>query len=103
MHAVIRTKGKQLRVEKGENVKVPLLEGEVGSKVSFDEVLSVEGDKGISIGKPLLSGAKVTATILGHGREKKILIWKHMRRKNYKKKRGHRQDFTKVHIEEISA
>lgn len=103
MHAVIRTKGKQFRVASGDEIRFPLMEAEAGERVTFEEVLSVEKDDGIKVGTPLVQGAKVTGTVLGHGKDKKILIWKHKRRKNYKKKQGHRQDFTRVVIDDISA
>lgn len=103
MHAVIRTKGKQFRVASGDEIRFPLMEAEAGERVTFEDVLSVEKDDGIKVGTPLVQGAKVTGTVLGHGKDKKILIWKHKRRKNYKKKQGHRQDFTRVVIDDISA
>lgn len=103
MHAVIRTKGKQFRVASGDEIRFPLMEAEAGERVTFEEVLSVEKDDGIKVGTPLVQGAKVTGTVLGHGKDKKILIWKHKRRKNYRKKQGHRQDFTRVVIDDISA
>ncbi len=103
MFAVIRTQGKQFKVAQGEQINIPLLEGEVGAQVTFDDVLATGDEKSVKLGKPTVSGAKVTATIVSHARAKKVLIWKHMRRKNYKKKRGHRQDYTRVRIEQIQA
>jgi len=103
MFAVIRNQGKQFRVSAGEVLEMPSMSGDVGAKVTFGEVLAVEKGDALSVGKPTVSGASVTATIMEHGRGKKILLWKHMRRKNYKKKQGHRQGFTRVRIDEIKA
>jgi large subunit ribosomal protein L21 len=101
MYAVIKTGGKQYRVAPGEKLKVETLKGDVGAKVSFDQVLMIaDGDKH-KVGAPLVSGGMVTAEIVSHGRGDKIRIIKHRRRKNYHREMGHRQNYTEVKITEI--
>jgi large subunit ribosomal protein L21 len=103
MYAVIKTGGKQYRVSAGEKVKIETIEAEVGSEVVLDQVLMVgEGDK-VSVGKPLIAGAAVKATVVSHGRGEKVRIFKHRRRKHYKKQAGHRQNYTEIQISGISA
>jgi large subunit ribosomal protein L21 len=101
MYAVVRTGGKQVRVAPGKAVRVECLPGEVGAQVAFDEVLMVAGEGEPRVGRPLVSGARVVGTILRHGRARKITIFKSKRRKNYRRKQGHRQGFTEVHVEAI--
>ncbi len=101
-HAVIRTGGKQYRVAEGDVIRVEKLDGDKGGKVSFDEVLMVSGDSP-KIGKPLVSGAKVEGEIVTQDRGEKIVVFKFKRRKNYRRKQGHRQSFTAVKITGISA
>lgn len=103
MHAVIKTGGKQYRVKPGDILKVEKLDVEDGSQVEFDQVLMVSSDSGVKIGAPLVAGAKVTASIVGHGRGKKIRIIKFKRRKHHLKRQGHRQSFTQVQITDIAA
>lgn len=102
MYAVIRTGGKQYRVSEGDKLRVERLPGDVGSEISFDEVLMVGGDSP-TIGKPLVEGAKVSAKITGQDRAKKIIVFKFKRRKNYRRKRGHRQYFTEVQVTGIQS
>jgi len=103
MYAVIKTGGKQYRVIKGETLKIETVAGEVGSAIVLDKVLMVgDGDK-LSVGKPLLSGATVTATIVANGRHDKVKIFKMRRRKHYQKHQGHRQNYTEIRIDGISA
>ncbi len=103
MYAVIKTGGKQYRVSAGETLKIESVAGDVGSAVVLDKVLMVgEGDK-VTIGKPLLSGASVKATIVSHGRADKVKIFKMKRRKHYQKHQGHRQNYTEIRIDGISA
>ena len=103
MYAVIKTGGKQYRVSSGETLKIETVAGEVGSAVVLDKVLMVgSGDK-VSVGKPLLTGATVQATIVAHGRHDKIRIFKMRRRKHYQKHQGHRQNYTEIRIDGISA
>jgi large subunit ribosomal protein L21 len=101
MYAVVRTGGKQVRVAPGKAVRVETLAGAVGERVAFDEVLMVAGEGEPRVGRPLLSGARVLGTIVRHGRARKITIFKSKRRKNYRRKQGHRQNFTEVRVEAI--
>src|SRR5437016_13862606 len=94
--AIIRTGGKQFRVEKGAKVRVPSLKSEVGASVDLDVLATAE-----KVGAPLIEGAKVTATIVDHGREPKIVVFKKKRRKHYKRTKGHRQAFTTIKIDSI--
>ena len=101
-YAIIKTGGKQFRVEPGRTYKIPSLEGEEGSKLEFNEVLVGNDGKNVKTGVPSLSAAKVTGEIVRHGRGEKIIVFKQKRRKNYARKRGHRQGFTEVRINDIS-
>lgn len=103
MYAVIKTGGKQYRVEQGATLAIERLDGDTGAEVSFDEVLLVGSDSATTIGRPLVQGASVKATIVEQGRAKKVIIFKFRRRKNYKRKKGHRQYFTRVRIDSIAA
>ncbi len=101
-YAIIRTGGKQYRAESGKTIRIPSLPGEAGSKVTFsDVILGSDGDK-THVGVPTLKGASVAAEIVKHGRDKKIVVFKMKRRKNYAKKQGHRQGFTEVRIGDIT-
>ena len=99
-YAVIKTGGKQYRVAAGDKLRIEKLAGAVGDTVTFGEVLLVGGGEGtaLQIGRPLLAGAEVSARITAQDREKKIIIFKFRRRKNYRRKTGHRQPFTAVEI-----
>ena len=101
-YAIIRTGGKQFRVESGKRYKIPSLVGEAGGKVEFNDVLLGSDGKSVKTGVPSLSGAKVTGEIVKHGLGDKIVVFKFKRRKNYSKKQGHRQGFTEVKINDIS-
>jgi large subunit ribosomal protein L21 len=101
MYAVIQTGGKQYKVEPGEELKVEKLEGKVGDEVLFDKVLLVSKEGNLKVGQPVLKSAKVAARIIGHGRGPKIVVYKYKKRKGYRKKQGHRQDFTGVKIVDI--
>ena len=103
MYAVIKTGGKQYRVAKGDTLKVETLGAEPGSTIELDEVLMVVDGDEIKVGAPRLDGGKVTATVKGHGRGKKIEIVKFRRRKHHRKQMGHRQNFTEIEITDISA
>ena len=103
MYAVVRTGGKQLRVEPGIAVRVEKLEGSVGDRVELDEVLLVGADNGAKIGTPLIAGAKVVGTITAQGRGPKITIFKMKRRKGYRRKAGHRQSYTEIRVDQIEA
>ncbi len=100
-YAVIRTGGKQYRVSPGELLRVELLQGAVGSEITFSEVLLTAAEGAVQVGTPLVSGSSVIARIVQHGKEKKVLVFKKKRRKNYRRKRGHRQHFTAVQIKTI--
>ena len=103
MYAVIQTGGKQYRVSSGEKLKVEQLAADVGSQITIDDVLMVaDGDK-VSIGKPLLKGAKVTATVVEQGRDDRVKVFKLRRRKNSKRTQGHRQNYTEIQVDKISA
>lgn len=98
MKAIFVTGGKQYMVEEGEELYIEKLPNEEGSEVVFDEVLFVDG----KIGKPTVSGAKVTAQVLKHGKQKKVLVFKYKPKKKYRKTQGHRQPYTKIVIKSIS-
>jgi len=102
MYAVIKTGGKQYRVSEGDVLRVEKLPGDVGSDLVLDEVLMLGGEK-VAIGKPTVEGAKVTATIVARDRAKKIIVFKKRRRKNYRRKNGHRQPYTELRITGVSA
>jgi large subunit ribosomal protein L21 len=102
MYAVIKTGGKQYRVAEGQNLLVEKLPGQRGDKVTLDQVLFVGGDSP-KIGQPLVTGAKVSAEIVDQGRGKKIVVFKFRRRKNYRRKNGHRQPYTELKITGIQA
>jgi large subunit ribosomal protein L21 len=101
-YAIIRTAGKQYRVEPGKVVRLSSMEGDAGAKVTFDEVLLSSDGSTVKTGSPLLAGAKVTGEIVRHGLGDKIVVFKFRRRKNYARKQGHRQGFTEVRIGNIS-
>lgn len=102
MYAVIKSGGKQHRVVEGERLKVELLNVEPGQTVTFDDVLMVVNGDSIQIGTPIVTGAKVTAEVLDHGRHDKIRIVKFRRRKHYRRQAGHRQYYTELKITGIS-
>jgi large subunit ribosomal protein L21 len=103
MYAVVRTGGKQLRVSPGDAVRVEKLAGAVGDRVELSEVLMVGGEGDARIGTPLVDGARVIGTITAQDRGEKITVFKMKRRKGYRRKTGHRQDYTEVRVEEIEA
>jgi large subunit ribosomal protein L21 len=102
MYAIIRTAGFQYRAEPGKTIRIPSLDADEGSTITFDEVLLGSDGSTIQAGTPLVEGARVTAEVVRHGRGKKLVIFKHKRRKNYRRKQGHRQGFTEVRINDIS-
>jgi len=101
MYAVVRTGGKQMRMEPGQAVRVEKLEGAVGDRVELNDVLMVAGEGDSRIGTPVLEGVKVVGTITEQGRAPKITIFKMKRRKGYRRKAGHRQYYTEVRVDGI--
>ncbi|MDH5475837.1 MAG: 50S ribosomal protein L21 [Cyclobacteriaceae bacterium] len=102
MYAIVDIAGKQFKVTQDQYVYAPKMEGEEGASVEFDKVLLLDNDGKVDVGAPLLKGVKVSGKILGHVKGDKVIVFKKKRRKGYKVKNGHRQDFTKVLIEGIS-
>ena len=102
MYAVIKSGGKQYRVESGAQLRVESLAADVGAAVSFDEVLLVGTGDAVKVGAPLVSGAKVKATVVAHGRGEKVKIFKMRRRKHYQKTQGHRQNYTEIRVDAIA-
>ena len=101
MIAIVNIAGQQFKVTGGQEIFVHQLEAKEGDKVNFDQVLmTIEGEK-VNVGTPVVSGASVSATVLGHQKGDKVIVFKKKRRKGYKKKNGHRQSFTKIKIESI--
>ncbi len=103
MYAVIKTGGKQYKVSEGEFLKVERLDAEAGTSINLNEILMVADGDDVKIGTPFVEGSQVSATIESHGRHKKIRIVKFKRRKHYRRQMGHRQDYTEIKIEKISA
>lgn len=103
MYAIVRTGGKQYQVACGDQVRVEKLEGNVGDNIDLNDVLMVVDGDEVKVGQPVLANAKVTAKIAEQGRAKKIIVFKKKRRKGYRLKKGHRQSFTALKIEEITA
>lgn len=102
MYAVVATGGKQYRVKEGDILRIEKIAGEVGDSVSFDRVLLLSDGEKLSIGEPTVSSATVNARIVQQGKSKKILVFKYKRRKRFRRKQGHRQQFTAVQIDSIS-
>ena len=102
MYAIVDYAGKQFKVEQGQELKVPLTEGESGGNLLLDRVLMLENGETTLIGQPTVTGASVDATILSHGRDRKIIVFHFRRRKGYQKKAGHRQDYTVLRINSIN-
>jgi len=103
MHAVIKTGGKQYRVVAGEKLKIEQIPADIGQEITLDQVLSVGAGETLQIGAPLVAGARVTATVLAQGRHDKVKIFKMRRRKHYQKHQGHRQNYTEIRIDAITA
>ena len=103
MYAVVRTGGKQYRLGVGDSVKVEKLPDEVGNIVELSQILMVSDGSEVKVGTPLVAGASVKVEIVGHGRDKKIRVFKMKRRKKYRRTQGHRQAFTQLKVTEINA
>ena len=103
MYAIIQTGGKQYRVSEGDVVTIEKLEANEGETVEFDRVLTVVKDGAVTVGKPVVAGAKVTGKVVAQGKGKKILVFKYKAKSNYRRRQGHRQPFTQVVIEKIEA
>ncbi|MFP6607526.1 MAG: 50S ribosomal protein L21 [Myxococcota bacterium] len=103
MYAVVRTGGKQVRVQPGESVRVEKLAGGVGDAVELDDVLLVDANSEFKIGTPTVEGARVIGTITAQGRGPKIMVFKMKRRKGYRRKLGHRQDYTEILVDRIES
>ncbi|MBP1890460.1 large subunit ribosomal protein L21 [Clostridium moniliforme] len=103
MYAVVLTGGKQYRVQEGDVLFVEKLNAEVDSQVELTEVLAVSNGETLTVGKPMVEGAKVVAKVLAQGKAKKVTVFKYKRKKDYRRKNGHRQPYTKLVIEKIEA
>ena len=102
MHAIIETGGKQYKVAEGDTLFIEKLPNEAGDNVTFDKVLAVIDGEKITVGTPVVEGAKVDASVVKNGKGKKILVFKYKPKKGYRKRQGHRQPYTKVTIGKIS-
>jgi large subunit ribosomal protein L21 len=103
MYAVISTGGKQYKVSEGETLRIERIPGEIGAPVSFDRVLMLSDGKTVEVGQPTLTDVAVTGHIVEQGKAKKIIVFKYKRRKRYRRKRGHRQQYTALRIDTIKA
>ena len=103
MYAVLTTRGKQYRVSEGDVLFVEKLNAEVDSTVELTEVLAVSKDGELKVGAPVVEGAKVVAKVLAQGKAKKVVVFKYKRKKDYRRKNGHRQPYTKIVVEKIEA
>lgn len=103
MYAIVEIAGQQFKVEEGQEIFVHRLQAEEGDNLSFDEVLLTDNDGDVAVGQPTVAGVSVNATVLGHVKGDKTIVFKKKRRKGYKKKNGHRQHFTKISIDSIGA
>jgi large subunit ribosomal protein L21 len=101
MYAIIRSGDKQFRAEPGKTIRIPSLDAAVGDTITFDEVLLAATDDGVQVGTPVVGGAAVTGEVVAHGKGEKIIVFKWKRRKNYRRKQGHRQKYTDVRIGDI--
>lgn len=101
MYAIVECKGFQYRVEPDQIVRIPLTEADPGSAMTFDRVLLIHDGEATRVGTPVVDGAEVKAEVVGHGRGKKIIVGKYKRRKDYRRRKGHRQDYTEVRVQSI--
>ena len=103
MYAVIETGGKQYKVQVGQTIDVELLDAVVGEVIQLDRVLMVAGDANVQVGRPTVDGATVGATVVEHGRGRKVVVFKYRPKQRYRVKKGHRQNYTRLRIDEIVA
>lgn len=103
MYAIVHTGGKQYKIRQGDVLRVEKIPGEVGSPVSFDRVLMLSDGKNVSIGRPVLDNVAVKGHIVGQGKAKKIIVFKYKKRKRYRRKQGHRQQYTEIKIDHIES
>ncbi|MEM7103856.1 MAG: 50S ribosomal protein L21 [Bacteroidota bacterium] len=101
MYAIVKIAGRQFKVAENQEIFVHQLKAEEGDKVSFDEVLLIDKDGDVAVGQPNVKAAKIEATVLGHQKGEKVIVFKKKRRKGFKTKNGHRQSFTKIKIDKI--
>lgn len=103
MYAVLKTGGKQYKVQEGDIIFVEKLDVEVDSTVELSDILAVSKDGELTVGKPFIDGAKIACKVLSQGKDKKIIVFKYKRKLDYRKKQGHRQPYTKLQVEKIEA
>jgi large subunit ribosomal protein L21 len=103
MYAIVKTGGKQYKIHEGDIIRVEKIEGNIGNPVSLDQVLLFSDGENTSIGRPVLDNVAVKGHIVEQGKEKKIIVFKYKRRKRYRRKQGHRQQFTAIKIDQIEA
>ncbi len=103
MYAIVKTGGKQYKVAQGDVLFVEKLEANEGDVVTLDQVLAVAGENGLTVGAPVVEGATVTAKVVAQGKAKKVIVYKYKAKKDYRRKQGHRQPYTKIVIESINA
>jgi len=101
MYALIEFAGKQFKVEEGSSIKVPYVDGKVGSKVTFDKIIYMDDGKNKTIGTPIVAGVKIDGEIVSHGRERKVVVFKFKRRKGYQKKNTHRQEYSILKVGKV--
>ena len=102
MYALIEFAGKQFKVEEGSSIKVPYVDGKVGSKVNFEKIIYMDDGKNKMVGTPIVAGAKIDGEIVSHGRERKVVVFKFKRRKGYQKKNTHRQEYSILKVGKVS-
>ncbi|HLE34185.1 MAG TPA: 50S ribosomal protein L21 [Bacteroidota bacterium] len=101
MYAVVEIAGQQFKVAKADKIMVPKIESEIGAKLTFDKVLLLGDEKQTKIGTPYLSGSQIEAKVLGHSKDDKVLVFKKKKRKGYRVRRGHRQQFTEIEVVKV--
>ena len=101
MYALIEFAGKQFKVEEGSSIKVPYVDGKVGSKVAFDKIIYMDDGKNKTVGTPIVAGVKIDGEIVSHGRERKVVVFKFKRRKGYQKKNTHRQEYSILKVGKV--